>query len=82
MSKKYIFKFNICETIIKQVEIPIEANSKDEAIEKADDLILTDEVYDQTLWDSDKILNAENNIEYAIEFGENPVVEEVSDDQG
>jgi hypothetical protein len=34
------------------------------------------------MWDSDKILNAENNIEYAIEFGENPVVEEVSDDQG
>ena len=79
MSKKYVFKFNICETIIKQVEIPIEANSKDEAIEKADDLILTDEVYDQRFHQSSTKLDEENNIEYAIEFGQNPVMEVVSD---
>ena len=79
MSNIYVFKFNICETIIKQVEIPIEANSKDEAIEKADDLILTDEVYDQRLHQSSTKLDEENNIEYAIEFGQNPVMEVVSD---
>ena len=75
MSDKYIFKFNLSETIIKQVTIPIEANSKDEAIKKADDL----DVWDRTLWNFEETLDKENDIQYAIEFEENPVREEVSD---